>query len=238
MLTSLSSEESAREGEILRVHSLSKTYKDGAHTIQACDDVEFRASAGDFVLVRGPSGSGKSTLLMACAGMLRADSGTIYVDNAELTNASERERAKVRLEKVGVVFQNYLLIDELTAIQNVQLPLEARGWSLAKARSHAEEWLSRLGIAGVSDRRPQELSGGQRQRVAIARALVGGRRLILTDEPTGALDSQTSKEIFTVFAELAGAGIAVVVASHDSEAAQYSNRVLEMSDGRVTEVSA
>lgn len=238
MLTSASSDESAREDEVLRVHSLSKTYKDGAHTTQACDDVDFHAAPGDFVLLRGPSGSGKSTLLMACAGLLRADSGTVHVEEVELTSASERDCAKVRLEKVGVVFQNYLLIDELTATQNVQLPLEARGWQLGKARADAKVWLSRLGIENLSNRRPQELSGGQRQRVAIARALVGGRRLILTDEPTGALDSRTSEDIFSVFAELAETGIAVVVASHDGEASRYANRILEMTDGRVAEVNA
>ena len=238
MLTSPPSGESACDGEVLRVHSLSKTYKDGAHQIKACDGVDLHAASGDFVLLRGPSGSGKSTLLMACAGMLRADSGTVQVENVDLTSASERDRAKVRLEKVGVVFQNYLLIDELTATQNVQLPLEARGWPFSKAQSDAHEWLSRLGMENLSHRRPQELSGGQRQRVAIARALVGGRRLILTDEPTGALDSQTSKEIFTVFGDLAQTGITVVVASHDSEASRYANRILEMTDGQVVEVSA
>jgi ABC-type lipoprotein export system ATPase subunit len=238
MLTSASLDESAREDDVLRVHSLSKTYKDGAHTTQACADVDLCVASGDFVLLRGPSGSGKSSLLMACAGLLKADSGTVQVEGVELTSASERDRAKVRLERVGVVFQNYLLIDELTASQNVRLPLEARGWQLAEAQADASAWLSRLGIEGLSDRRPQELSGGQRQRVAIARALVGGRRLILTDEPTGALDSRTSEDIFSVFAELAQAGIAVVVASHDGEASRYANRVLEMTDGRVTEVNA
>lgn len=236
-MTLLGCEERAPEQAVLRVHALSKTFVDGADVIRACDSVNLDVAVGEFVLVRGPSGSGKSTLLMVCAGLIDADSGTAMIDGTDIVAASQAARAAVRLRRVGVVFQNYLLIEELTAIQNVRLPLEARGWTSHEAEKEARSWMDRVGVGPLGERLPHELSGGQRQRVAIARALVGGKKLILADEPTGALDSISSREIFGVLQGLTTEGITTIVASHDSTASAYASRICEMQDGRLTEAS-
>lgn len=220
------------------MQQLSKSYVDGPTLVKACDDVTLSVKAGEFCLVRGPSGSGKSTMLLACAGLVAADAGTVVVDGRPITDTSERERAAIRLGHVGVVFQDFLLVEEFSAVNNVLLPLEARAWSDEAARAEAERWLSAVGIGHLGDRMPGQLSGGQRQRVGIARALAGGRRLILADEPTGALDSTSSREVFELLAQLATDGVAVVLASHDPQASDLAHRTFVMTDGRLDEVAA
>lgn len=217
---------------------LTKTYVDGPDVVRACDGVTLSVNAGELCLVRGPSGSGKSTMLLACAGLVAADEGTIMVNGRAVSGASEKERAAVRLDHIGVVFQDFLLVEEFCAMDNVLLPLEARGLSDREARREAGRWLDAVGLGALTDRMPDQLSGGQRQRVGIARALAGGRRVVLADEPTGALDSVSSKEVFSLLARLADDGVAVVLASHDPQAAEVADRTFVMTDGRLDEIAA
>ncbi len=164
------------------------------------------------VVVQGASGSGKSTLLSIMAGLELAEAGDVVVGDRDLRTCSGEERARLRLETVGVVFQDDLLIEEFTAAENVSLPYEARGFDRSDARTEAERWLENVGLRGLADRFPAELSGGQRQRVGIARALIGGRKILLADEPTGALDSATSRSCLGLLRDLCDhEGIAAVV---------------------------
>jgi putative ABC transport system ATP-binding protein len=216
---------------VLRVESMSKTYHDGSETVWACRDVDLTVSTGELVWLRGVSGAGKSTLLTASAGLVTIDSGAITVGDSLYSNTSEKARAALRLTHVGIVFQDFLLIEEFTAEENVMLPLEATGWSTARARAEAKTWLDIVGLGTMLGRRPAQLSGGQRQRVAIARALVGGKSLILADEPTGSLDSATTTEIFILLRQLAESGVAVLVASHNPQFTDFADRTFDMKDG-------
>jgi ABC-type lipoprotein export system ATPase subunit len=215
--------------ETLSLRSVSKSYRDGTETVWACRQVDLSVGKGELALVRGPSGAGKSTLLLAGAGLIEPDEGVVSIGGTVVS-------ARTRLERVGVVFQDHLLIDEYTAEENVMLPLEARGWTTARARTEAGDWIVAAGLGGLAlaRRRPAELSGGQRQRVAIARALAGDKTVILADEPTGSLDSRSSAEVFALLRELADGGVAVLVASHDPECARFADQTYDMRDGVLT----
>lgn len=217
---------------MLQAHGLSKTFTMRAERVVAVDDVAVSVAPGEFVCLQGASGSGKSTLIHLLAGLERVDSGQVCIDGVDMAAASVHEWARVRRSVMGLVFQNDNLIDEFKAWENVALPLEASGLPLQKARSEALEALRLVGIENLSDRFPSQMSGGQCQRVGIARALVGGKRILLADEPTGALDSQNSHGIYELLASLASHGCAVMAASHDSRCADYASRVITMSDGR------
>lgn len=217
----------------LQAHGLAKSYRTPAETVEAVRDVSLTLDAGEFVCLHGTSGSGKSTLLHLLAGLVRPDAGSIVVAGVDLVAGTEAQRAAVRRAEVGVVFQHDNLIAEFDAWENVALPLEVGGTPLAEARRQALEALDLVGLHDVSGRRPHELSGGQRQRVGIARALVGGRGVLLADEPTGALDSVSSRALFKLFAEIASSGTAVLVVSHDPECRSWASRTLEMLDGRI-----
>lgn len=218
---------------MLQADGLTKRYVTAAETVHAVDDVSIVLSAGEFVCLHGTSGSGKSTLLHLLAGLTEADSGRVLVDGVDMVTAGVSERARIRRTTMGVVFQRDNLIDEFTAWENVALPLEITGVLGGSARAQAEEMLALVGVGDLAGRRPAELSGGQRQRVGIARALAGGRRLLLADEPTGALDSVSSRALFKLFTELAGDGVALLVVSHDPECRSWATRSLEMVDGRL-----
>ena len=181
---------------LIRTHQLRKAYHSEVETVWAARDVDFEAGRGEFVCIYGASGSGKSTLLNLLAGLDLAGSGEIQVSGVDVTTADESRRAQLRLETVGVVFQDHNLIEEFTAVENVALPSEARGMPAGAARAEAAEQLGRVGLAGIENRLPRELSGGQRQRVGIARALTGQRAVLLADEPTGALDSAATRDLF------------------------------------------
>jgi putative ABC transport system ATP-binding protein len=195
--------------------------------------VDFTARAGEFVCVYGASGSGKSTLLNLLAGLDLADSGEIRVGGVDVSTADEAQRASLRLRTVGVVFQEHNLIEEFTAAENVALPLEAAGLSVAEARGQALDQLSRVGLAGLEDRFPWQMSGGQRQRVGVARALTGQRSVLLADEPTGALDSAATKELFELFRKLCDDGVLAVICSHDPRCRDFADTVYEVVDGRL-----
>ncbi|ACZ39887.1 MULTISPECIES: ABC transporter ATP-binding protein [Sphaerobacter] len=218
---------------LLDVSGLHRAFVTPAETVCAVRDVTFSAYAGEFVCIYGASGSGKSTLLNLIAGLDVADSGTIHVNGVDVGALDEGGRARLRLETIGVVFQDHLLIDEFTAWENVALPLEVRGFTGAEARASALAELERVGLAGLEDRLPSQLSGGQRQRVGIARALVGQRRVLLADEPTGSLDSANSRALFALIRKLCDQGTLAVVCSHDPMCQEFADTVYEMVDGRL-----
>lgn len=209
---------------------------------RALDGVDLAVYPGESVAIMGPSGSGKTTLLHALAGIITPTSGEVIVatgaGSVAVSALAESERSRLRREDFGFVFQQGLLIPELTVIENVALPLLLAGRTRATAEAHAVEWLGRLGLAGLERRRIGELSGGQAQRVAIARAQVTGARIIFADEPTGSLDSATSTETMTALLDAATAdGRALVVVTHDDQVAARCSRIVRLRDGRIDDES-
>lgn len=223
---------------LLQAHELTKTYTTPVEVVRAVDEVSLTLSGGEFVCLHGASGSGKSTLLHVLAGLIEPDRGSVLVDGVELRTADTKAAAAVRLEKIGVVFQDDNLLPELSAWENVALPLQVSGATLKEARSEADSALDEVGLAGLYDRMPWEMSGGQRQRVGVARALVGRRGVLLADEPTGSLDSANSRALFELLARLAAGGRAVLVASHDPNCRTHATRSIEMVDGHIARVGA
>jgi putative ABC transport system ATP-binding protein len=210
---------------------LSRVYRSDSEEVWAVRNVDMLVPTGHFVCVFGPSGSGKSTLLNLCAGLDDPTAGALRVLGEEMTTLDEDAKARLRLERVGVVFQDHHLIEEFTAIENVMLPLEARGLSASQARDDAMEQLRRVDMAKQCDRAPGKLSDGQRQRVGIARALAGGRMLLLADEPTGALDSTNAHALFALLKTLCLEGTTVVLATHSLASRDYADSVWQMKDG-------
>lgn len=219
------------------LRGVSKRFDTPAEQVVALADVSMVVNKGDFICVYGRSGSGKTTLLNVIAGLEVADAGTVSVAGMSMDGADGEARAGVRLRTMGVVFQDDNLLAELTASENIELPLQALGLEPAQARADALKALTQVGIGDLGDRLPPEMSGGQRQRVGIARALTGGRSLILADEPTGSLDSVTSRELFELLGRLSSGGSTVVVVTHDPLAREYATRVMTMRDGVLTEDS-
>lgn len=222
---------------MIEVSGVSRAFVTPSETVRAVNDVSFTARAGEVVCLFGPSGSGKSTLLALIAGLDVPDAGTITVAGQSVHDLDEQGRARLRRDTVGVVFQHDHLIDEFTALENVCLPLELRGGRPGSPAvvEQAQYWLERVGLAGLDGRRPDELSGGQQQRVGIARALVGGRRILVADEPTGALDSTNSAALYALVRELAADGVTVLVSSHDHQARDLADQTLELIDGRLAD---
>ncbi|WP_102509174.1 ABC transporter ATP-binding protein [Sanguibacter massiliensis] len=218
---------------VVRATGVDKIYSSQAERVVAVGGVTLSVHEGEFVCLMGPSGCGKSTLLNLLAGLDRPDSGSVEVCGVVLDDLTDAERAAHRLATTGYVFQEHRLLPELTAVENVMLPLEVAGRRVAEAERTSLAALATVGLDGLGRRYPDELSGGQRQRVGVARALVGGRRLILADEATGALDSETSRSIYQLLAELAADGTTVVAASHDPEVAHWATRIVTMRDGVV-----
>lgn len=218
---------------MLTVAGVSRWFASGSETVWAVRDASFWAGAGEFVCVFGASGSGKSTLLNLIAGLDLPGAGTILVESTDVGRLNEDQRARLRLETVGVVFQDHNLVEEFTALENVALPLEVLGVGYREAVRQAQAQLDRVGMAGLGGRLPGQLSGGQRQRVGIARALIGDRRVLLADEPTGALDSKNSRSLFGLLGDLRDQGTLVLVCSHDPMCREFADSVYEMVDGQV-----
>ncbi|WP_345526368.1 ABC transporter ATP-binding protein [Nocardioides endophyticus] len=216
------------------LRNVTRSYSTGVDVVTAAHELNFNAMRGEFVCVLGASGSGKTTLLNLIAGLDRPDNGSIRVNDREITGLSDKELTRFRLAEMGVVFQDHNLIDEFTARENVMLPLEVAGVPWGEASSQAERQLAAVGIEDLGNRFPRQLSGGQRQRVGIARALVGGRHVLLADEPTGALDSANSRALFEVLRVLCEAGTCVVLATHDPLAQQFADAVYAMTDGNLS----
>ena len=190
---------------------------------------------GELVAVMGPSGSGKSTLLNLAGGLDQATSGRVVIEGEDLTGLNAKGIAQLRRRRVGFVFQDYNLIPSLTAAENVALPLELDGERASQARRHARQSLDLMGLRELSDRFPDQMSGGQQQRVAIARALVGSRRLVLADEPTGALDSHTGEDVLRVLRERCDDGVAGLLVTHEARHAAWADRVVFLRDGVVVD---
>lgn len=220
---------------VLELVDVSRTHGEGATAVNALRGVSMTARTGELVAVMGPSGSGKSTLLTLAGGLDSATAGVVSVEGTDLGAASAQLRAKLRRTTIGYVFQDFNLIPALTAVENVALPRELDGVRSTRARREALAALEEVGIAGLADRFPDEMSGGQQQRIAIARAVVGDRRLILADEPTGALDTDTGEEILRVLRARCDAGAAGVLVTHEARHAAWADRVLFLRDGVVVD---
>lgn len=222
---------------MLIVDNLGKTYRSGERLLTVLQGVSFRVAPGAFVAVTGPSGSGKSTLLGLLAGLDRPTAGSVLLDGFPLADLSEDERAKLRRDRIGFIFQSFQLIPTLTAQENVQVPLELAGEGGAEGR--ARELLGRVGLGGREHHYPAQLSGGEQQRVAIARAFVHSPRVLFADEPTGNLDSATGGRILELLLELnRERGTTVVLVTHDPELAAHAGRVLRLADGHLVSDTA
>ncbi|MEO5851708.1 MAG: ABC transporter ATP-binding protein [Nocardioides sp.] len=220
---------------VLHLDRVSRIHGEGATEVHALRSVSFTARAGELVAVMGPSGSGKSTLLTLAGGLDSPTSGTVSVEGADLAGLGNAGRARMRRTSIGYVFQDFNLIPALTAAENVALPRELDGAGRAQARAAALAALREVGIEDLADRFPDEMSGGQQQRVAISRAIVGERRLILADEPTGALDTDTGEEILALLRARCDAGAAGVLVTHEARHAAWADRVVFLRDGIVVD---
>ncbi|MCZ4499260.1 MAG: transporter ATP-binding protein [Marmoricola sp.] len=223
---------------VLQLDNVTRVHGEGGTAVTALRSVSFAARAGELVAVMGPSGSGKSTLLTLAGGLDAPTDGVVAVEGVDLASLGQKGRAQLRRTSIGYVFQDFNLIPALTAAENVALPLELDGVSTAKARGAALVALDQVGISELADRFPDEMSGGQQQRVAIARAVVGDRRLILADEPTGALDTETGEDILRLLRLRCDEGAAGVLVTHEPRHAAWADRVVFLRDGKVVDESA
>ena len=223
---------------VLELRGVTRTYGTGVTRVQALRHTDLSVQAGELVAVMGPSGSGKSTLLALAGGLDAPTAGQILVEGAVLGELSRNGLAQLRRRRIGYVFQDLNLIPALTAVENVMLPLELDGLSARAARRQASVALEQVGIPELADRFPDDMSGGQQQRVAIARALVGERRLVLADEPTGALDSQTGEDVLRVLRARCDAGAAGILVTHEARHAGWADRVVFVRDGAIVDSTA
>ncbi|TMQ11521.1 MAG: ABC transporter ATP-binding protein [Deltaproteobacteria bacterium] len=218
---------------MLRLDKVNKYYRVGTHSLHALRDVDIEIADGEFVAIMGASGSGKSTLLNILGILDDYDSGEYRLGDTLIRNLSERKAANYRNRFIGFVFQSFNLLPFKTALENIALPLYYQGVTRRKRNQIAAQYLERVGLRDWADHTPSEMSGGQKQRVAIARALISKPRLILADEPTGALDSETSRQIMDLLSEINAAGITILVVTHDSEVAARTRRMIRLKDGLV-----
>ena len=220
---------------ILELRNITKVYHLGGEEIRALDGVSLDIDGGEFISIIGPSGSGKSTLRHILGCLDTPSSGTIRLDGTEIQNATARELAQIRNQKIGFVFQFFNLLPKLNVLQNVELPMIYAGLSARERHQRAMEALRTVNLENRSKHRPLQLSGGQQQRVAIARALVNNPRLIFADEPTGNLDSHTGEMILDTFRQLHREGRTIIIVTHDPEIAAVTPRRIEIRDGKIAE---
>ena len=223
---------------VLEVAQVSRSYGDGPAAVLALDGVDLNVASGELVAIMGPSGSGKSTLLTIAGTLEEPTSGEVWIEGQNASAMSPSERARLRRRAIGYVFQDFNLLPGLTVAENVSLPLELDGTRAKEARGAAATALEELGVSHRAGHYPDELSGGERQRVAIARAIVGDRRLLLADEPTGALDSVNGESVMRLVRSACKRGVAGVLVTHDAQLASWADRVVFLRDGRMVDQSA
>ena len=219
----------------VRLVGLAKHFGKGEALVRAVDDVDLVVAAGESIVVTGPSGCGKSTLLQLIGGLDLPSSGEVWIGGLRIDRASERARARLRRDHVGFVFQDFHLIEELTALENVELPALLAGVASRRARDRASDLLERVGLDDRSRHLPGQLSGGQQQRVAVARALVNRPDVLLADEPTGNLDSTATTGVLRLFETLRADGQTLIVVTHDPRTAATADRMVSMRDGALVE---
>ena len=219
---------------MIRIKDMYKIYKIGEFEVRALNGVSLNVAPKEFVSIIGPSGSGKSTLMNMIGCLDVATSGEYVLDGRAVRDLNENELAAIRNEKIGFIFQGFNLLNKLTALENVELPLIYRGVDSARRRELAEAALARVGLEERMHHKPKELSGGQQQRVAIARALSSKPPLILADEPTGNLDSRSGVEVMKMLKEIHSEGNTIVLITHDSDIAKQAERVVRIADGQIT----
>jgi len=218
---------------LIVVDKLVKTYKMGGETLYALDNVSFAVERGEFVCIIGPSGSGKSTLMNMLGLLDTPTSGSYRLDGEEVSRLRDNRLAEIRNRKIGFIFQNFNLLPKLTALENVELPLVYRGVPGRERKKIALEALEKVGLGDRQHHLPSQLSGGQQQRVAIARALAGNPPILLADEPTGALDTRTGREVMALIKELNRMGHTIILIPHDLSIAAEARRIIRIQDGRI-----
>ena len=217
---------------ILHLQNVSKTYQSAGRTLTVLDNINFSVEAGTTMSIVGPSGSGKTTLLGLCAGLDRSSTGSIKLNNIKLEELSEDQRAEVRNEHVGFIFQNFQLMPTLTALENVMVPLELRG--VKKIKPVAMDLLDKVGLADRSHHYPAQLSGGEQQRISLARAFINKPRILFADEPTGSLDAETSEKVIDlIFGLNKEAGTTLILVTHDNDLAAKTQRIIRIKGGKV-----
>lgn len=218
---------------MINVKGLIKTFKDGDKETHVLKGVDFEASAGDFVAIMGRSGAGKSTFLYQISLLDHPTAGTIFIDNTEITTLTSEQRTQFRLKKLGYVFQDYALLPDLTAQENVALPLLMLGQDKKLAYKHASQMLGRVGLQDRLNNLPSTLSGGEQQRVSIARAIVHKPKILFADEPTANLDNESSKKVIEIFEELNKEGQTIIMVTHEEEYAKEAKRIIRLDDGKI-----
>ena len=220
---------------MIRLENVCKTYPRESGEVRALDGLNLHVNRGEFVVIEGPSGSGKTTALFTTAGLIRPTSGSVVVDDVELTGLSAGDLAEVRKVKFGFVFQMFHLIPYLNAVENVMVPMSIAGVSVEEATKRAKVLLARFGLASRAEHNPAELSAGEKQRVAIARAVANNAPIILADEPTGNLDRKASEDVFKAFKEIHAEGTTIIIVTHDDRMRDEATRVLKLEAGKVVE---
>ncbi len=218
---------------ILQMSGICKDYLQGKMTVPVLRDIDFSMEEGEYVAIMGPSGSGKTTLMNIVGCLDQATSGTFFLDGEDISKCSDNRMSDIRLKKIGFVFQNFQLLPRQSALDNVALPLCYAGIAKKERRERAAAALERVGLGDRMEFKPNQLSGGQKQRVAIARAMVNRPRILLADEPTGALDSKSGEQVMKLFESLHSEGVSILMITHDAEIASHAERIVEIRDGRL-----
>lgn len=219
---------------ILKLEDICKTYLQGKLEVPVLQKINFCMEEGEYTAIMGPSGSGKSTLMNIIGCLDQATSGKLYLDEQDISTCTEDQMADIRLHKIGFIFQNFQLLPYESALDNVAMPLLYAHVPKAERMRRAAEALERVGLGDRLHFKPTQLSGGQKQRVAIARAMINHPRILLADEPTGALDSASGKQVMTLFRQLNAEGVTVLMITHDAGIAAYAENVVEIHDGKLT----
>lgn len=220
---------------MIELKNVKKSYKMKDSKVEILPDINFKLERGEFVAIMGPSGCGKTTLLNILGCMDRMDEGTYIYDHKNINDLSTKELARFRNEEMGFIFQAFHLIDDMTALENIEVPMGYKGVPAKIRKKQAYELLDKVGLKDKDRNKPSQLSGGQQQRIAIARALANNPNILLADEPTGNLDYQVGIEIMDFLKELNSNGLTIIMVTHDNEVASYASKVVKMLDGRIIE---